>query len=106
MLTIEPLPRSTIDGSTARQVWNAAVRSVAMTSSQSAGVDLEERPDLRPAGVVDEAVDPAEALDDAARPAPPPGAPSREVGVERLGLGAGRADPGERLLGAASASWW
>ena len=34
----------------------AAVRSVRRTSSQSAGVDLEERPDERPAGVVDERI--------------------------------------------------
>ena len=37
MLTIVPLPRSTIDGSTARQVWKAAVRSVRRTASHSAG---------------------------------------------------------------------
>ena len=37
MLTMVPPPRSSIDGSAARQVWNAAVRSVRRTSSQSAG---------------------------------------------------------------------
>ena len=65
MLTMLPLPRSTIDGRTARQVWNAAVRSVRDDLVPLRRVDLQERPDLRPSGVVDEAVDPAEPLDHA-----------------------------------------
>ena len=75
MLTIAPLPRSTIDGSAARQVWNAAVRSVRDDLVPLRRLDLEERPDQRPPGVVDEAVDPPEPLDDPlderARPAAP-----------------------------------
>ena len=60
-------------------------------------LDLEERPDLRQAGVVDEAVDPPEALDDALDE--PLGLRAvADVGGEALGLGAGRADALERAL--------
>ncbi len=37
MLTIAPVPRSSIDGNAARQVWKAPVRSVRMTASHSSG---------------------------------------------------------------------
>ena len=64
MLTMPPPPRSTIDGSAARQVWKAAVRSVRDHRVPLGRLDLEERPDLGPPGVVDEAVDAPEAIDD------------------------------------------
>ena len=49
MLTMDPLPRSSIDGRTARVVWNAAVRSVREDVVPVLGRDVQERPDERPA---------------------------------------------------------
>ena len=62
-LTIEPLPRSTIDGSAARQVWYAARQVGRDDRVPLVRLELEEAADLGPAGVVDEPVDPPEALD-------------------------------------------
>ena len=99
MFTIEPLPRSTIDGSAARQVWNAAVRSVADDGVPLVGRGLEERPDQRQAGVVDEAVDAPEALDDALDEAPRPGRRSAMSAAKASASAPPRlADPRERPL--------
>ena len=88
MLTMDPSPRSTIDGSTARQVWNAAVRSVAMISSHSAGSISRNGPTcVRPAFGSDEAVDAPEALDDGGDQRLGSGAVG-QVGREALGLAA------------------
>ena len=72
MLTIDPAPRSSIDGRAARHVWKTAVRSVADDRVPHVGRDVEERRDLGQAGVVDEAVDAPE--------------PRDHLGDQRLGL--------------------
>ena len=67
-------------------MWKAAVRSVRDDGVPVGRVDLEERPDLRQAGVVDEPVDATEPLDDALDE----GLRLRavgDVGGEGLGLG-------------------
>ena len=58
--TIEPLPRATIAGSTARQATNAVVAFARNIASSSATRDLVERLRLPVAGAGDEAVDRAE----------------------------------------------
>ena len=76
-----------------------------MTSSHRPAAIVEERPDLRPAGVVDEAVDAPEAVDDARRRGASASRADGDVGGERLGLAARLADPrrasGCRRVGAA-----
>ena len=86
-------------------MWNAARQVGADDLVPLRRLDLEERPDLRLAGVVDEAVDAAEPLDDAPRPAPRPAA-RRHVGGEALGLAAGGPDPRERRLRRGLGRWW
>ena len=87
MLTIVPLPRSTIEGRTARQVWNAPVRSVADDRVPVGRLGLEERPDQGQPGVVDQTVhapEPADDLLDESCRLRPVG----DVRGERLGVGA------------------
>ena len=84
-------------------MWNAAVRSVRDDLVPLRRVDLQERPDLRPSGVVDEAVDPAEPLDHALDQ--PFGLRAvGEVGVEGGAVGAGGPDPGQRRLSRVAAA--
>ena len=105
MLTIVPLPRSTMDGSTAWHVWNAAVRSVPITSSHCVGLDLQERADLRQAGVVDQPVDPPEVLDHP-RDQPSGLPPVGHVGIEDRAVGAGVADLRQGRPWRASSERW
>ena len=95
-LTMEPPPRSTIDGSAARQVWNAAVRSVRDDRVPLVRLDRRNGADLGPAGVVDEPVDPPEALDRPARTSALGLVAVGQVGLERLAVAARLADPRER----------
>ena len=99
MLTIEPLPRSTIDGSAARQVWNAAVRSVAMTASHSSGSISRNGPTwVRPALLTRPSTRPKRSI--TSRDQPLGLLAVAEVGGEAVALGAGLAHAGQRPLGA------
>ena len=69
---MDPLPRSTIDGSAARQVWKAAVRSVAMTASHSSGVMSRNGPTwVRPALLTRPSIRPKRSMTAVDEGAPP-----------------------------------